>query len=273
MIMREPGSFTPPEQRAWNSWLDHQGRYRDVIFVDLKREFWNIGLQMVLQMREIDLTPEKPEFEEDDWHVKGQRNERICATAHYIYSAQNLSSYTPPTLSFRRRISPEEAGLARGYITGHPSAEEIYGAKDGDPGIQHMGDVSLKEGRKVVFPNTFQTKLNPFNLADPWKPGHLRILTLHLIDPNRRVMSTAMVPCQRRDWWANEVRRRSPRFWRLPTEVWSHIVELVDGWPLSMEEGKEMRKKFVEEREESRRQHTESMEAYLPWDLGWDEDE
>ncbi len=50
-------------------------------------------------------------------------------------------------------------------------------------------------------------------------------------------------------------------------------MELVDGWPLSMEEGKEMRKKFVEEREESRRQHTESMEAYLPWDLGWDEDE
>jgi hypothetical protein len=110
MIMREPGSFTPREQRAWNSWLDHQGRYRDVIFVHLKREFWNSGLQMVLQMREIDLIPEKPEFEEDDWHEKGQRNE-ICATAHYIYSAQNISPYTPPTLPFRRRISAKRRVL------------------------------------------------------------------------------------------------------------------------------------------------------------------
>ena len=67
-----------------------------------------------------------------------------------------------------------------------------------DPPNQKIGGVNLWEGRVVVFPNTFQTKMNPFSIADPSRPCHLRILTLHLVDPNRRAMSTAMVPCQRR---------------------------------------------------------------------------
>lgn len=271
MIKREPGPFQPPEQRARAQWLDHRGRYDDFIFVDLKREFWNIGLQMVLQMREINLTSSSQKYSGEEWQIAGQRNERVCATASYIYSSQNIAT---PTLSFRCRISPEEAGLAKGYIDSPPFADEMYGAEDGDPAIQTLGSVELREGRVVVFPNTFQTKLSPFALSDSSKPGHLRILTLHLIDPNRRVMSTSMVPCQRRDWWADSVRKACPRFWRLPNEIWNRIVDSMEGWPLSMEEGLEMRREFVEEREESRRQHTESMEKYLPWDLRrYDEDD
>ena len=274
MIIRDPGPFRPPEHRARAQWLHHQGGYQDFIFVDLKREFWNIGLQMVLQMRDINLTPEQSDYKCEDWHVKGQRNERVCATAHYIYSTENLSPSQPPKLSFRRRINPEEAGLAKGYINGPPFAPEIYGAEDGDPVIQHIGDVNLKDGRVVVFPNTFQSKMSPFGLEDRTKPGHLRLLTIHLIDPNRRVMSTAMVPCQRRDWWAQEVRRQCPSFWRLPVEIWDKIVDSVEGWPLSTKEGEEIRKEFVEERDEFQRQHTKSMEDYLGWDLGgYDDDE
>ena len=272
LIQREPDPFRPPEQRALD-WLDHQGRYQDVILVDLKKEFWNIGVQMVLQLRDINLTPEEPDYEGEPWHVQGQNNERICATAHYIYSTENLSTSAPPTLSFRRRINPEEAGLARGYIFSPPYPPEIYGAEDGDPAIQHIGDVILREGRTIVHPNTFQTRLNSFSLADASRPGHCRLLTLHLLDPNRRNMSTAMVPCQRRDWWAREIRQRSPRMRRLPTEIFDKIIDMADGNPISMEEAEEIRTEFLEEREEYRRQHTKSMEAYLGWDLRGLDDE
>ena len=272
MILREPGYFRPPEQRAIVDWLDKQGRYQDFIYVDLMKEFWNIGIQMVLHLQDINLTPETPQYEGEHWHIQGQMNERVCATAHYVYAHQNT---TLPTISFRRRINPEEAGLAKACITSPPFAPEMYGVEGNDPPIQKLGEVSLREGRAVVFPNTFQTKLNPFSLADPSKPGHVRLLTLHLIDPNRRAMSTAMVPCQRRDWWAREMRSTCPRFWRLPTEVWENIVGMVDGWPLGMEEAQQMRTQFKEERERFRKQHTESMETYLPygWDIGSDEDE
>ncbi|KAL8662433.1 MAG: hypothetical protein Q9202_004754 [Teloschistes flavicans] len=271
-IKREPPAFRPPEQRSYEEWLDREGRYKSSIFVDLKREFWNCGVQMVLQIREINLTPDHPKYDGEEWHVQGQTNERICATASYIYSTSNVSSSSnaPPTLSFRRKIFPEEAIAAKGEITTPPFLPQIYGAKHGDPIIQKLGSVILQDNRVVVWPNVFQTKLDPFELDDQSRQGHLRMLTLHLIDPNRRIMSTAMVPCQRRDWWAEAVRCCWPKLYRLPLEIFARVIELMDdedAYPISMKEGERMREEFVEEREMFRRKHTEAMEGYEEWDF------
>ena len=122
----------------------------------------------------------------------------------------------------------------------------------------------------IVFPNVFQTRIAPFGLEDTARPGHLRLLMLHLIDPNRRAMSTGKVPCQRRDWWAHDIRTSCARFWRLPREVFDLIVENVGDWPISMEEGEKTKKEFLEEREEFRARHTFAMEGYQQWDFGED---
>ncbi|KAI4146089.1 MAG: hypothetical protein LQ341_002178 [Variospora aurantia] len=270
-IKREPDPFKPPEQRAYSSYCNHEGQYQSSIFVDLKREFWNIGVQMILQIRDINLTPSKPDYDGEDWHVQGQTNERICATAMYIYSTSNISTTTGscPTVSFRRRVFPEEAIAAKGEITTPPFLPQIYGAKHGDPVIQKLGDVVLRENRVVVWPNVFQTRLNKFTLDDKEKEGHLRVATLHLIDPNRRVISTAMVPCQRRDWWADTIRNTCPCLYRLPREVFQHIIEMIDdeSYPISVGEGKRDREDFKRERELFRQKHTIAMDGYDEWDF------
>ena len=270
VIQTEPGPFQPPEQsgRHINEYLDEHGRYDSSIYVDLKKEFWNTGIQMIVQMRDIELRAEKSAYRGEDWHVQGQCNERICATAYYVYSTSNLRADNPPTLSFRCRINPEESGLADAEMRGPPSASELYGARDGDPLLQELGTLSLREGRVVVFPNTFQIKFNSFSLDDKARPAHCRILMLHLLDPNRRNMSTSLVPCQRRDWWAEEVRRTCLRFRRLPGELWERIVEMVDGWPIGMEEGERIREDFLAERSKFREKHTEAMVEYAQWDFG-----
>lgn len=56
MTQREPSPFTPPEQRALD-WLDKR-RYQDVIFMDMKKDIWNVGIQIVLELRGINLRPE-----------------------------------------------------------------------------------------------------------------------------------------------------------------------------------------------------------------------
>ncbi|KAL9062283.1 MAG: hypothetical protein Q9161_009825 [Pseudevernia consocians] len=81
VIQREPGSFCTPEQRAIVDWLDNQGRYQDLITVDLKKEFWNIGIQMVLHLQDINLTPELPQYDGEEWHIQGQMNERVLEAA------------------------------------------------------------------------------------------------------------------------------------------------------------------------------------------------
>ena len=286
MIKKDVDHFRPPQQRAIIDFVDDHGRYRDWLLVDLKKEFWNIGLQFVLHIQELTFhsnTPTTSDSNQSDpmaptnknWQVAGQRNERICATTLYVSQTTNLLH--PPQLSFRRRIHDEEAGLARGYITTPPFAPAIYGAQTGDPTIQEMGDIALHDNRCITYPNIFQTRLlPPTSFTDPTKPAHITLTSLHLIDPNRRMMSSAMVPPQRRDWWAEEVRRLNSVFWRLPIEVWDRIVELVDEDGRLMGDGRarEVRREFVDERRVFQEKHTAAMEDFLEWDLeNYDEDD
>lgn len=46
-----------------------------------------------------------------------------------------------------------------------------------------------------------QHRVSPFKLIDPNKPGHRRFIALWLVDPTRRIVSTANVPPQRLDWY------------------------------------------------------------------------
>jgi len=45
-----------------------------------------------------------------------------------------------------------------------------------------------------------------FGLKDKTKPGHRRFIALWLVDPSQRIISTANVPPQRFDWWAEVMR-------------------------------------------------------------------
>lgn len=71
-IDREPGPFRPPEQRTYSKYLNNDDGYQDWILVDLKREFWNTGVQLVLHVQEINLTPDKPKYGGEEWHVQGR---------------------------------------------------------------------------------------------------------------------------------------------------------------------------------------------------------
>jgi hypothetical protein len=50
--------------------------------------------------------------------------------------------------------------------------------------VQTIGNVECREDRLIRFPNTLQHLVGPFELEDPTKPGHRKILALFLVDPN-----------------------------------------------------------------------------------------
>ena len=73
MIVKEPGAFRPPEQRTpVRNYVDPQGHYRTWLFVDLKKESWNVGLQFVVRITEINLDPKRAKYEGEEWHIAGQ---------------------------------------------------------------------------------------------------------------------------------------------------------------------------------------------------------
>lgn len=89
-----------PEPRAYETYkppIDAQ--------VNLQKEFWKHGLQVIVKLANIELTPEKPTYDGGSWHVEGQLNEHICATALYYYDSKNIADNF---LAFRHRTDDDD---------------------------------------------------------------------------------------------------------------------------------------------------------------------
>ncbi|KAL7809065.1 hypothetical protein V8C26DRAFT_412340 [Trichoderma gracile] len=170
----------------------------------LREKFRDHGLQVIVKMASIELTPEKPYFPAGSWHVEGQMNERICATALFYLDSENV---TDSHLSFRMQTSSE---LQEEIYSGQDQynyLERVYGTPlgHGSTCLQNYGDVRTCQGRLLAFPNVFQHRVSSFRLKDATKPGHRRFLALWLVDPHERIVSTANVPPQQMDWWAESL--------------------------------------------------------------------
>lgn len=126
------------------------------------------------------------------------------------------------------------------------SSAEFFGIEDDGPAIQDLGSILTRPGRLLAFPNVLQHQVQPFKLQDPSKSGHRKILAMFLVDPNIQILSTANVPPQRRDWWAEEV-AKIPGFHSLPLEIFNMIIHHVD-FPLSWEDALEARQNLMKER-------------------------
>lgn len=68
----EPGPYRSLEQRARSDRLNAQGRLKKSVHVDLQKEFWDVGVQVVIQVSSIDLDTERREYPGEEWHVQGQ---------------------------------------------------------------------------------------------------------------------------------------------------------------------------------------------------------
>lgn len=228
------------EPREWMPFSDVAGGTKPL---DLRTKFAQSGLQVIFKLANIHLTPEKPEYDGGGWHVEGALNEHICATALYYYDQDNI---TDSYLSFRQTINAETMTMK---TTQHEynSLERYYGIEQEGPCLQELGKVLTREGRMLAFPNVLQHCVHKFRLKDETKPGHRKILVMFLVDPHVRVLSTANVPPQQRDWWQEEVQQVKP-FSDLPQEIFDKIIESVDGFPLSYDAQCEARQKLMDER-------------------------
>jgi hypothetical protein len=115
--------------------------------------------------------------------------------------------------------------------------------------VQDIGDVVTKTDRCVAFPNLYQHQVQPFQLEDPTKPGHRKILVFFLVDPAQRITSATDVGPQQREWIDEAMHSAgaSSAFARVPTEILAMISEENDG-AMSRGEAEEYRKKLMAER-------------------------
>ncbi|MEU9860672.1 DUF4246 domain-containing protein [Streptomyces sp. NPDC047971] len=171
-VVPDAPDFTAPEVPDDSARVDLRGR----------------GLQVIVKLATIHLTPEKPEYDGGSWHVEGMLNERIVSTGIYYWDSENI---TESRLSFRAALDDPDYEQ-----NDDDGLREVYGLEDEDALNQLLGSASTPEGRCLAFPNILQHRVGSFRLADATRPGHRKILAFFLVDPSERIVSTSDVPPQ-----------------------------------------------------------------------------
>ncbi|WP_079042053.1 DUF4246 domain-containing protein [Streptomyces aureus] len=171
-VVPDAPDFTAPEVPDASARVDLRGR----------------GLQVIVKLATIHLTPEKPEYPGGSWHVEGMMNERIVSTGIYYWDSENV---TESRLSFRAALDDPD------YEQNDDNGlRDVYGLEDEDALNQILGSASTPAGRCLAFPNILQHRVSPFRLTDPTRAGHRKILAFFLVDPSERIVSTSDVPPQ-----------------------------------------------------------------------------
>ncbi|KAJ2105822.1 hypothetical protein GGI16_002191 [Coemansia sp. S142-1] len=195
-------------------------------------------LQTIVKMSNVELTPENPNYSDKIWRLAGLANERIVATCVYFYDVANIA---PACLRFREAISSWDFEADNHDVN---SVVKVYGldenlVHDAYFVSQEVGDVDIKDGRCLVFPNIYQNKMPELKLDDSTKPGHCKMLTFYVVDPSTRIPSTEIVPPQQQDWWMEDVLLSEP-LGSLPQLIMGGIMDRVD-YPISLKDAKRLR--------------------------------
>lgn len=235
--------------------------------VSLQEEFREKGLQVIVRVSSIELTPELPCYEGDnDFHVDGLLNEHVVATSRYYYDIDNVSD---GRISFQQQddLNTSKDRLGKGPM------HKIFGLPiERDPdswsirwvqGLQTLGSVAAHEDRFLAWANTLRHKCRPFSLNDPTRPGHQRYITLFLVDPHYRICSTQNVPAQQHEWWRESALANMDPLRRMPQEIADLIMDEIGDWPIGITEAERWKSESEKERERSKKWQTLAAEYIL----------
>ncbi|KAJ1723672.1 hypothetical protein LPJ53_002004 [Coemansia erecta] len=197
----------------------------------LPRSLRNTSLQVVVKMEDMFANPTSERGYDADWHGDGTASEQIIATAVYFYDVDDDSDIS---LRFREGISAIDirSRIRRERVM-HMFVPSYAGLSESHH-EQIVGDVKIRQGQVVCYPNVYQHCISGLYPKDPSKPCHIKSLTLHFVDPSIRIVSTSVVPPQQKEWWASEV-LQTPLMRRLPSLMHEKIIESVD-MPMSLDQ-------------------------------------
>lgn len=221
---------------------------KDLDPVNLVRHYKYKGLQVIVKIASIELTPENKKHAGGKWHLEGMANENIIATALYYYDCHNV---TNSRLQFRHKAELDSSEMQYEQ-NDHSGLETIYGLPPGgltdEPMTQELGSVSTIQGRMLAFRNHLQHRVDSFELIDATKPGWRRFVALWLVDPKSSVLSTRVIPPQRYDWWLEAVEQSTNMDERLPAQLTEMVRAEGRKMTMTMDEAKIHRLELMKER-------------------------
>ncbi|OMJ20735.1 hypothetical protein AYI70_g3922 [Smittium culicis] len=200
----------------------------------------NTRLQVFVKIESITLTPENPKYHGELYHVDGIQNECIASSAIYVYDLNNVSE---TQLDFCVQVVDPSF-----EYDSDMAVELIYDLDfEGKNCFQRIGHINANLNKCIAYPNIYKHKLSPFELIDDTKPGHCKLLYFFLVDPSKRIISSAIVPPQQKSWFCTELNKSQNKVNSLPYEI-SQLIFNKLNWPMSSAIANDHRVKLINER-------------------------
>mmetsp|Transcript_31089 Transcript_31089/g.75821 ORF Transcript_31089/g.75821 Transcript_31089/m.75821 type:complete len:475 (-) Transcript_31089:198-1622(-) len=194
-------------------------------------------VQVIPKIVDYVLKPE--EHYEGVWHVEGMSHENIVATCLCILDRD--VSIEGGALQFRRAFTVNEAAHIFETIPqcrAQPLEDIIV-----DKGLTSLGKVETKEGRLIIFPNSHVHRvMRMVNKGS--KVARRRIVVFFIVNPTKRIISTADIPEQQHDDLVKVVSNAL-------TEINGEVLELIVEYAktgFTLKEAKDHRLKLMKER-------------------------
>ena len=153
---------------------------------------------------------------------------------------------------------PRDRGHAGRHVhaSDHRGYVAAYGFGRDQSQNQTFGHVVAEKGKCVAFPNTYQHRVDAFELSDRTKDGYRKILCFFLVNPVTEVLSTTRVPPQQADWAVDEM-ERAPAMQNLPVELFDMVAQHVKSGVMTREKAEEHRAALMKERSQFVVEHNE----------------
>ncbi|KAK6509348.1 hypothetical protein TWF481_004100 [Arthrobotrys musiformis] len=209
------------------------------------------NLKVVVKMVNAVLTPTQPEYYGLENHIVGTLNERVVATGIYFYAKQNI---TDAVINFRKTLyfpdDDEDDDERKSTSDSDDNSDDKPDYDECDTQSQKVGNIFIKEGMGVVFPNVLIHGLEEFELLDKFQSGHLKMLIFHLCEPseNHNIPTTSIIMPQQPGARAEllECLRREGPLANLPEEIFQEITSYLPA-VVTVREAQEYRKEFMDE--------------------------
>lgn len=108
--------------------------------IDLRTQFAEQGLQVIVELATIHLTPANPTYAGGSWHIEGQLNEHIVASSLYYYAQSNIGT---STLAFRHSVDTSDELYSYDDRDYDHVLEALGGDNDG-PALSNLSSIKTK---------------------------------------------------------------------------------------------------------------------------------
>ncbi|KAJ3512275.1 hypothetical protein NLJ89_g3614 [Agrocybe chaxingu] len=256
LVQRIPGSC---RYTVWEEPEPPDHSDDDEGWVNYEREMRQWALNRPINLPDVPSTG-YPGGLENRRHTVTLRNRVVQVIAFLGMWKECGDNITNTSIQFRMAVT-----YPKGFSAGDAGATlRTWGIRDGDSCHQYIGEVPVRPGLGLVFPNIYQHRQTSFELRDPSKQGHMTVIRFFLVDPEiRPIVSTSVVAPQQKDWIHKALDDNLDN--RLPNEVIEKILNNVEGL-MDESEADSYKKELLE----ARKRFTRASNSYhfcIPFDI------